>query len=124
MARDPKTTHNPTAAEQWDTALHQASLEAADAGTSDQGTLRWARRLCEDVHAQVADMVRTTRHTRPATEARIPATYLLLDRAALIGRIDEIRGTGAASYAHFESVGLNDDDLRRLLRAMEESRGE
>ena len=113
---------------EWDAVLHHSALDAAERDESSPETKLWARHTCEAVQEQIAAMRRRGTFSRPGSssapamrESPIPPEYQLLGPQELFARLEAVRNSGLASYALFDSTGLSDDDLRRLVCMLEDS---
>jgi hypothetical protein len=127
MATGKKTGEPRGTTAQWDAVLHQSGLEAAERGDSSAETQQWAKDACDGVQDRIAALRRRGTFSSPgsssvpARESQIPPEYQLLGRVELVAKLEALRNSGLVSYAHFDSNGLSDDDLRRLVCTLEDS---
>lgn len=128
MATGKKTREPRGITAQWDAVLHQSGLEAAERGESSAETQQWAKAACDGVQDQIAALRQRGTFSSPGSssaaavrESPIPPEYQLLGRFELVAKLEALRNSGLVSYAHFDSTGLSDDDLRRLVCTLEDS---
>jgi hypothetical protein len=106
-----------------DAIYHEAALEEAEHGKGTAEDPRFAREMSTRVQARLAELRRNlVPATAPVAKARpIRPSLLALGRDALVAKLNELtRRLGpSVQYAHRKLEGLSDDDLRRLVDAVD-----
>ena len=101
----------------------EAALDAAANGKSTPVDERWARETSKRVQARLAELRRNlVPATAMVTKAPpIRASLLAMGRDALLAKLNELTSKIGPSlqYAHRNLEGLSDDDMRRLVDALD-----
>jgi len=108
-----------------DILTHEAGLLAMDEDESTADDRRWAEQLAASMHARIADYRRSrlAPHVPIKKAPPISERLLAMPRAALeslLGSLVERLGP-EAQFAHRKLETLSDNDLRRLIQAIETS---
>jgi hypothetical protein len=106
-----------------DWLYHEAALVEADEGMSSPADRRWARAMVGSIHERLAAMRRNlVPAAAPVVAARpVRAGLLAMGREALLAKLAAITAAmgDAVQYAHRDLAGLSDDDLRRVIDAVD-----
>jgi len=99
---------------------------AAESFEPDHGVRedRWAQNIRRNVDARLAALRRQLSPPRSPQRqvARVSVDLRMLDRAALLARLDILRQAPHVRFAHLELSGLTTEDLRQLIAEIETER--
>jgi hypothetical protein len=109
------------AASVLDTVLHHVALEAAERGDATEVVSQRTLELHQQTLSRIAELRRQLTPVQPIIKRAEPIAreLQLLDRDALLAKLEALRHDAGVRYAHMELTNLSDDDLRRMLATLE-----